>query len=270
MKIRFNKYHGLGNDYVVIDTERDLNSAEIQTLCHRNYGIGADGILIRVASEEHADFALKIFNPDGSEAEKSGNGLRIFARYLADRGLVGEQPFSIQTKGGVVTAHLLPASGLISVSMGQAQFVQRDLLLPLGEGQQLGQVVSLGNPHCVLFMDVVSAEIAHKYGASIENDSHFPNRTNVQFAHVLDRNNLRIEIWERGAGYTLASGSSSCAAVAAAYWLGYCAPQVCVHMPGGTLDIAIDADNYVTMVGPVVKVAHGVVAGELFGRNPTT
>ena len=175
---------------------------------------------------EKADFGLRILNPDGSEAEKSGNGLRIFARYLHDSGLVSEAPFTVDTPGGIVTCNIDDPSSSIAVDMGQVTFGMDHIPMDGSEraDHNLGQemeingtnytvyLADIGNPHSVVLLDEISEELACKDGSAIEVHPKFPNRTNVQFLRVLDRNNIQIEIWERGAGYTLASGSSSSAA----------------------------------------------------------
>ncbi|SLM17485.1 Diaminopimelate epimerase 1 [uncultured spirochete] len=268
------KYHALGNDYLVIDPEElqiFLSQDAISALCDRNRGIGSDGILYGPLAffEEGAralpddspftgsrnTFALRIFNPDGSEAEKSGNGLRIFSLYLYESGRVDETPFQVRTKGGLVECQILPGEGeerFITVAMGEPQFLPGSTTLSL-EGVEYRAVrVSMGNPHCVLMGPPPSPELAKRIGPLVEHHQDFPNRTNVQFLEVLDRKNIRIEIWERGAGYTLASGSSSCAAAAAAKRLGLVDDTLTVHMPGGALEIDMQKEN-IKMTGPAVR-----------------
>ena len=277
--MRFFKYHALGNDYIVInpsDLEGELSSLRIRLICHRNYGVGSDGILLGPLEARGADFALRIFNPDGSEAEKSGNGLRIFSRYLRDRGLVQEKPFTVLTAGGVVESRVHPGGRLVTVEMGQVSFDNSKIPV-LGERREVlnetlvvhGEplrfcAATIGNPHCVVMRDEVSEEEARKFGPSIETNPLFPNRTNVQFMKVLDRRNIRIEIWERGAGYTLASGSSGSAAAAVARRLGLCDGAITVHMPGGELDIKVSEDFSILMTGPVTKVSEGTLSQEIF------
>jgi diaminopimelate epimerase len=278
--MRFFKYHALGNDYIVLDPAdfgEKLTSAQIQRVCHRNYGVGSDGILFGPLESSECDFSLRIFNPDGSEAEKSGNGLRIFSRYLWDKGLVGEDPFTILTLGGKVSCRVLPRSKTVGVEMGQVSFqstqipvagpsrevINETLVL---DGQEIKFcAATIGNPHCVILREEISEEEARKWGPQIEIDPLFPNRTNVQFMKILDRSNIQIEIWERGAGYTLASGSSSSAAAAVARRLGYCDSQIAVHMPGGKIDITVSEDFAILMTGPVTRIAEGNLSPELFG-----
>ncbi len=273
-RVAFTKYHGLGNDYLVIEPSAlpgALTAELARLICDRHYGVGSDGILLGPLPARGAQFGLRIFNPDGSEAEKSGNGLRIFARRLWERGLVGEAAFSVETPGGIVNCQVAPDGQRVRVEMGRASFDSQaipvsgerreviDEQLDTGERIIRYCAVTLGNPHCVVLDQPVTASEAQRLGPLIENHANFPRRTNVQFLQVINREELRIEIWERGAGYTLASGSSSCAATAAAYRLGWCAAQVGVHMPGGTLQVAIGEDGMITLSGPVVKVCAGMI-----------
>ena len=279
--MKFTKYHALGNDYLVLDPKDQdrslaLKAEQIKTICDRHYGIGSDGILFGPLPSEKAPFFLRIFNPDGSEAEKSGNGLRIFCRYLWDNKLVGDSLFSVETKGGVVQAQILNSGKLVRVEMGQVSFRSEDIPvagLPrevLREQIQAGNRIfqfsgaTIGNPHCVILLDEVSSSLAKQYGPLLEVHPLFPNRTNVQFVKVLDRKNIRIEIWERGAGYTLASGSSSCASAAVARKLGLCDAGVTVHMPGGRIEVSMDDAFRMVMTGPVTRVAQGHLSGEIF------
>jgi diaminopimelate epimerase len=276
----FTKYHALGNDYLVIDPKNlpsPLTTAQVKTICHRNFGIGSDGILLGPLPSKKAKFGLRIFNPDGSEAEKSGNGLRIFSRYLWDRKLVGKEEFSVETRGGLVAATVLERGKIVRVEMGRVSFWSDEIPVagPRREvinepihlrGQQFSFcAATVGNPHCVLRLPKISADLARQLGPLLETHLRFPNRTNVQLMRVLDRNNIQIEIWERGAGYTLASGSSSSAAAAVAHKLGLCDRKISVHMPGGKIEIEIGDDFAIRMTGAVTKVAEGVMNKEMFG-----
>lgn len=245
-------------------------------LCDPRRGIGSDGLLLGPLASDTADFGLRIFNPDGSEAEKSGNGLRIFVRYLRDRGLVGTQPFQVETRGGVVRARIDERGERIEVWMGRACFGSGVLGLPGPErevvleslraaGEDLRFCgVSVGNPHCVVVDGPKGEAAALRLGPVIERDARFPNRTNVQFLEVVDRHTISIEIWERGAGRTLASGSSATAAACVARKLGRCESPVQVQMPGGSLDIFIDEAFDTRMVGPAVTIARGRLARDVF------
>jgi diaminopimelate epimerase len=272
MMTKFVKYTALGNDYIVIDpqtTKINLNTENIKRICNRNFGIGSDGILYGPQFVIGRIF-LKIYNPDGSEAEKSGNGIRIFSKYLREKGYINDTCFNIQTKGGMVEANVLSIDNRkIKVNMGSVSFNSEDIPVRSFckeviretieiEGVRMNiTCLTIGNPHCVVEMNDVSREIAEKYGPLIENHQIFPNRTNVQFMRIIDNDNIKIEIWERGAGYTLASGSSSCAAASAAYKLGLTGRNINVHMPGGQIKIEICDNNQVWMTGIVDSIYEG-------------
>lgn len=279
--IPFVKGHGLGNDYLVLngkDLDFPLTPLAVQRLCHRNWGIGSDGILLLVESP-NADFGLRIFNPDGSEAEKSGNGLRIFAKYLYEHGHAKRAVFSVETKGGVVECQCHVAGGRVAsvtVEMGQVTFRAPDIPMygpdhevvdvPLQANDHFFRVtaLSVGNPHCVVFTDRLDEAEVRRFGPLIERHPAFPNRTNVQFARVEARDRVRILIWERGAGYTLASGSSSCAAAAAAVKNGLCDHgRVTVVMPGGELIIEVRPDWSLRLEGPVEEICVGTLSSDL-------
>ncbi len=265
------KYDGLGNDYLVLDP--NLNSIElteekIKKICNRNFGVGSDGILYGPILKDNK-IKVRIFNPDGSEAEKSGNGVRIFSKYLLDKGYVKEKTFILSTLGGDVKVEYLDKMGeKIKVAMGKVTFESEEIPVS-GEKRKVinetfnfngkeykGTCVSIGNPHCVIPMKNISKDLAERLGPYVENYKDFPNKINMQLLEVIDRNNIKIEIYERGAGYTLASGSSSCAASCAAYELGLVDNKVKVHMPGGILDIEILKDKMVYMTGPVEYICH--------------
>lgn len=275
--MKFHKYHGLGNDYIVIDPNEskiELGSEIIKLICDRNYGAGSDGILY--GPELNGDtFRLRIFNPDGSEAEKSGNGLRIFSRYLWEKGFVREAEFTIKTLGGNVRSQVFDRGKLIRIEMGKVSFNSEEIPVNGETGECIqkqleinGEVftynaATIGNPHCVIILEDINPEIAKKYGPLIEVNPKFPNRTNVQFMKVIDDHSIQIEIWERGAGYTLASGSSSTAAAAVAFKLSKCSKNVLVRMQGGELSINFTDDFYATMTGPVNAVYDGEFKEEM-------
>jgi diaminopimelate epimerase len=267
--MKFFRYHALGNDYLVArasEVSHVLTSEVSQRICHRNFGIGSDGILVHEDSEPSDTFRVRIINPDGSEAEKSGNGLRIFARYLWDNRLVSEAPFEVDTAGGRVTCKVAPGGRSISVDMGQVRFSSSDIPVVgavrevineelVLEGQQISFcAATVGNPHCVVTNLESTEANARRFGPLLEIHPNFPNRTNVQFLKVIDRSTIAIEIWERGAGYTLASGSSSSAAAAVARRLGLVDDRVTVRMPGGEIGIEISADYSIRMTGSVTRV----------------
>ncbi|MDR2138851.1 MAG: diaminopimelate epimerase [Tannerella sp.] len=269
MKISVEKYHGLGNDYLVYDPQKNpaiLNEERIRHICDRNFGCGSDGILYGPLME-NGTVRVKIYNPDGSEAEKSGNGVRIFSKYLKDCGYVKDETFVLSTLGGEVSVRCLTPDGkLLKVGMGKVTFrssqipvigIEREVvdeIMTFGNRPYRVTCLSIGNPHCVIPMDHVSREKAIALGPIVETSLNFPNRINMQLLKVIDRHNIRIEIYERGAGYTLASGSSSCAAASAACRLGLTERQMTVHMPGGKLEIEIDPEGMVYMTGTVCHV----------------
>ncbi len=284
----FVKSHGLGNDYIVLDSAEidfDLDKSAIELICHRNYGIGSDGILLLVPPAR-GDFGLRILNPDGSEAEKSGNGLRIFAKYLYERKNASSKTFSIDTPGGLVTAEVEEKDGKVhhvTVEMGTATFRADEVPVDIEEEEAVARrlalgasefdftAVSVGNPHCVIFFEELREDLIRELGPEIENHPVFPNRTNVQFAQVISRSSVRILIWERGAGYTLASGSSSCAVAAACVKSGLTDRKLKVLMPGGALDINVGEDWAITMRGEVEEVFSGMLSDDLLYklRNPS-
>lgn len=270
----FAKYHALGNDYLVVDGDvlrPKLTAERVRALCDRHTGIGGDGVLALHRPSRSA-LVLRIWNPDGSEAEKSGNGVRIFARFLWDFGYVKKRELAISTAGGPVVAQLSVVGGevrQIRVDMGRANFTSTEIpvLGPkrevLDEPIRVGSVdlrvtcVSVGNPHCVRFVSELHAEALRSLGPQLENHAMFPKRTNVQLAHVRSRSTIDMLVWERGAGETQASGSSSCAVAAAAHRLGLVDRKVDVRMPGGKLRIEISADYALRMTGPATPVYRG-------------
>ncbi len=269
MKMELQKYHGLGNDYLVYDPKNNtlpLNEQRIKLICDRNFGAGSDGILFGPISGG-GKIAVKIYNPDGSEAEKSGNGVRIFSKYLKDAGYVTGSHFILGTLGGDVSVEYLNDEGdLLKVLMGKTTFLSSKIPVVGEERQVINETMtfhrksyrvtclSIGNPHCVIPMKVINKEKACKLGPYVESSRYFPNRINMQLLKVLDRKNIQIEIYERGAGYTLASGSSGCAAASAAHKLGLADSRVTVHMPGGSLEIEIRPDESVYMTGKVNSI----------------
>ena len=278
-------YHALGNDYIVIDPKNlpsPLTVEQVKIICHRNFGVGSDGILLGPLPSKKAKFALRIYNPDGSEAEKSGNGLRIFSRYLWDSKLVGNKEFAIETPGGIVKATVKERGKTVRVEMGRVSFWSDEIPVTGPRREVINEKITvggrtftfcaatIGNPHCVLPLPEISAELARQYGPLLETHPRFPNRTNVQFMKVLDRRNIQIEIWERGAGHTLASGSSSSAAAAVAHRLGRCDRDISVHMPGGVIAIEIGDNFAIRMTGAVTKVCEGIIAKEMFSASVAT
>ena len=266
MRLIVEKYHGLGNDYLVYDPNKnkmELNPANVQLMCNRNFGVGADGVLEGpVISEDR--ISMVVWNPDGSIAEKSGNGVRIFAKYLKDAGYVQKTDFTIYSSGGEAAIHYLNEEGTrLKASMGRASFWSSDVPVEgprreiINETMVFGRIpypvtcLSVGNPHCVILMDEISKDLVCRIGKYSESARQFPEKINTQIMKVLDRTHIQTEVYERGAGYTLASGSGCCAAAAAAYRLGLTDPKMVVQMPGGTLEIEIDEQGVVHMTGDV-------------------
>jgi len=277
----FVKSHGLGNDYIVLDASQlsfPINKSTVQRICDVHFGLGSDGILL-YEGETNGLHRLRIFNPDGSEAEKSGNGLRIFAKFLYDYGYVHTLNFRISTAGGIVSANIdkqiKGKASLITIDMGKATFTAKEIPVNCQEAECFGcridiggtqltiHCVSVGNPHCVIFTDTLDEQQVRTLGPLIENHPMFPNRINVQFVRPISDSEIEMLIWERGAGYTLASGSSSCAAVAVAHKKGLTGKEVVVNMPGGKLIITLDSDWNIRLCGSVSQIAEGVLSDEL-------
>jgi diaminopimelate epimerase len=276
----FVKSHALGNDYIVLDGSQLsflLTPKAIRTICDYHFGIGSDGILLVVPGES-ADFGVRIFNPDGGEAEKSGNGIRILAKFLWDHGYAPRPEFSIATLGGLVRARL-DLDGrrvrMITADMGRATFVSDEIPVTgprrevVGEslvvdGERLAVTcVSVGNPHCVVLTDTLDEAQVKRLGPKIENHPSFPKRINVQFAKVLSRGRVAILIWERGAGWTLASGTSSCGVVSACVKNNLTDRRVIVESPGGELTVAVAEDWDLTLTGPVSEIGRGTLSSDL-------
>ena len=269
MNLTLKKYTGLGNDYLIYDpnkSEGGLTNAHIQLVCNRNFGLGSDGILIGPLFQD-GRISVRIFNPDGSEAEKSGNGLMIFSKYLRDEGYVSGQSVTIETAGGEVTVDYLDIrSETMRVHMGKVSFWSDDVPV-VGERREVVDepmqfknktlrvtCVTTGIPHCVVPMENISRDLVCDLGQRIECAGQFPKRINVDLMHVIDRGNLAIESFERGVGYTLSSGSAACAAAAAAYRLGLTDHNVTVHMPGGTMSARVEDSGEVSIIGYVRAV----------------
>jgi diaminopimelate epimerase len=280
-KSEFVRSHGLGNDYLVVDGSTfgsPLTEENIRKICDRHSGVGSDGILELVAPPSGFDAAVRIYNPDGSEAEKSGNGVRIFAKFCFDHGGAdAARPLRIHTLGGPVQARLVKREAdrsILRVEMGRASFRCADLPMTgadewIERPLEVGGVslnltcVSMGNPHAVVLDTDFDEALVKRLGPLLETHPRFPNRTNVQFARVRDRGTVEAFIWERGAGWTLSSGSSSCAVAAACVRTGRADRTVEVVMPGGTLGLSISDDWNVEQIGWAQEVARGFVSSDL-------
>ncbi len=275
-KVKFWKMHGLGNDYIVIDN-RDEKIREnaisnlARRLCQRRFSVGADGLLL-VHNSAVADVKMRIFNADGSEAEMCGNGIRCFAKYCYENGIVRKEEPRIETLAGVKEAWLTVEDGKVSkvrVDMGVPS-LERGSLPMLGQGPCINEdlevneerfmvtCLSVGNPHCVLFVDDVEGFPVQDVGPKIENHRLFPKRVNVEFVEVLNRNELKVRVWERGCGETLACGTGACASVVAGTLLKKVGNRVTVHLLGG--DLEIEFSGNIWMTGPAVKVFEGILS----------
>lgn len=278
-EIILRKYHGLGNDYLIYDPNRNKNCLQerhIEALCRRNVGVGADGILYGPFFDGE-EIRVRIFNPDSSEAEKSGNGIRIFSKYLRDAGYIKEDTYVLTTKAGKTKVTFLDEAGTrMRVDMGKAAFLASEIPA-VGFGEEIvneavffcdnfynATCVSMGNPNCVLMIEEADAKKAKQLGPYVENSKYFPNRINMQLCQVLDRENIRIEIYERGAGYTYASGTGACAAAAASHRLKLVGDKVTVHMHGGDLLVEFDEEENIYMTGPVVYIGSITLAEQFF------
>jgi diaminopimelate epimerase len=272
--MNFWKMHGLGNDYVIIDNrnERIAKAAApdlAKKLCKRRFGVGADGILL-VSDSSIADIRMRIFNADGSEAEMCGNGIRCFAKYCFEKEIVKKGDFSVETNAGIKQVWLSLKNDqieLIKVDMGLPNW-ERKALPMTGEGTCINEplpvddeetyfvtCLSVGNPHCIIFVDNADESPVDYVGPMIENHPAFPNRTNVGFVQVVNRKELKVRVWERGCGETLACGTGTCAAVAAANKLGKVDSKVTVHVPGG--DLFVEIEKKLFLSGPSEKVFEG-------------
>ncbi len=277
----FVKSHGLGNEYVVFDSLEinfPINEDSIKRICNIHYGIGSDGILLLVPSSK-ADFGFRVFNPDASEAEKSGNGLRIFCKFLFDYKYTDKKQFSVETKGGVIQALINEThngkASLITIDLGRVSFKCSEIPVNLDQDECIDfplkiedkifniNCVSVGNPHCMVICDKLDEKEVLKYGPSIENHPIFPNRTNVQFVKVISDKEVEILIWERGAGFTMASGSSSSAVASMMLKKSLTGNDVTIKMPGGNIKINIDKNWEIKLCGEVRQIAEGYLDSEL-------
>ncbi|MDR2259501.1 MAG: diaminopimelate epimerase [Azoarcus sp.] len=275
MKLRFTKMHGLGNDFVLIDATRapvDLNPARVRALADRHFGIGCDQLLVvEPPTRADADFRYRIFNADGGEVEQCGNGVRCFARFVYDKGLTGKRTIRVETRAGII-APTLTGDGLVTVDMGvpvfdpaRIPFTSRSdaVVQPLDvDGQTVAiTALSMGNPHAVqVVADVAGAPVA-ELGARLASHPDFPARVNAGFAEVVDAHHIRLRVYERGAGETLACGTGACAAAVAVILRGLASSPVRVDTRGGRLDIAwAGPGGPVLMTGPAVTVFEGEIS----------
>ncbi|MBD6618337.1 diaminopimelate epimerase [Komarekiella sp. 'clone 1'] len=277
MAIEFTKYHGLGNDFILIDNRSSsvptLTPEQAIKLCDRHFGIGADGVIFALPGENGADYTMRIFNSDGSEPEMCGNGIRCLAGFLAD--LEGESRnqdrYRVHTLAGVMTPQLMP-DGQVKVDMGLPRLLaleipttltpaeEKVINQPLEVAEQIWNVtcVSMGNPHCITFVKDVAAIPLEIIGPLFEHHPVFPQRTNTEFIQVVSRDYLKMRVWERGAGITLACGTGACAALVAGVLTNKCDRTATVELPGGALQIEwSEIDQRIYMTGSAERVFTG-------------
>ncbi|MFB2982809.1 diaminopimelate epimerase [Microseira sp. BLCC-F43] len=279
MAIEFTKYHGLGNDFIVIDNRSSSDPAvtpeQAVKLCDRHFGIGGDGVIFALPGQDGTDYTMRIFNSDGSEPEMCGNGIRCLARFIAE--LEGKSDptveYRIHTLAGVMKPQLRP-DGQVTVDMGLPRLLageipttlapadQKVINLPLSVAGKSWQVtcVSMGNPHCITFVEDVAAIPLENIGPQFEHHSVFPQRTNTEFIQVVRKDYLKMRVWERGAGITLACGTGACASLVAGVLTGMCDRKATIELPGGPLEIEwSELDQRVYMTGPAEKAFTGSV-----------
>lgn len=276
MQIRFAKYEGIGNDFIIIDNlsgQISLSQEEIARLCNRNFGIGSDG-LIFVRSSGVADFFMDFYNSDGSIAEMCGNGIRCFAKYLHDENLTDKTTISIETRAGIKIVELVLDNGRAvgaKVDMGEPilesarvpvnadteTFINQPLVV--GDKKINATCVSMGNPHCIIFVEDLKAAPVRTLGPEVETSEHFPQKTNVEFVNILGRGEIELRVWERGCGETLACGTGACATLVACALNNKTDRSATVHLPGGDLKISWIDNNHVILEGPANRIFTGII-----------
>jgi diaminopimelate epimerase len=272
--MRFVKMHGIGNDYVYVDCFREIvrePQALAIRLSDRHFGVGGDGLILIMPSDK-ADARMRIFNADGSEAQMCGNGIRCLAKYLYDSGISRKPELTVETLAGVLSLQLLTSDStleMVKVNMGIPRLRRQEVPM-LGEGERViaekltaaGReftvtCLSMGNPHCVIYVDDVAKFPVSDYGPAVERHALFPERTNIEWVEWVNRREIRQRTWERGSGETLACGTGACAAAVASVLNGRTDRAVTVHLLGGDLQIEWAEDNHVYMTGPAVEVFRG-------------
>ncbi|MEB3164050.1 MAG: diaminopimelate epimerase [Prochlorothrix sp.] len=279
MTLAFTKYHGLGNDFILLDNRHDstpcLTPKEAVRWCDRNFGIGADGVIFALPGQGDSDYTMRIFNSDGSEPEMCGNGIRCLARFLADLEGVSTKNYRIHTLAGLILPQI-QENGQVTVDMGEPILAASKVPTKLGEPDQTAQevplevagqswavtCVSMGNPHCIIFVEDVAAIPLAELGPQFEHHPVFPQRTNTEFIEVVRRDYLKMRVWERGAGATLACGTGACASLVAAVLTGRADRSATLELPGGNLAIEWSAQtNHILMTGPAQRVFAGTWVG---------
>lgn len=276
MPIEFAKYHGLGNDFILIDnrhsSEPVLTPEQAVSMCDRHFGIGADGVIFALPGQNGTDYTMRIFNSDGSEPEMCGNGIRCLAKFIADlEGEKAKTEYRIHTLAGVISPELR-SDGQVKVDMGLPRLLAAEIPttlaapsgkvidVPIEVADKSWSVtcVSMGNPHCITFVDDVSAVALETVGPQFEHHPAFPQRTNTEFIQVIRRDYVKMRVWERGAGVTLACGTGACAAVVAGVLVGKCDRTTAVELPGGLLEIEwAEVSGRIYMTGPAQRVFTG-------------
>lgn len=280
MTLKFSKYHGLGNDFILIDNRHQsqplVTPTQAMKMCDRHFGIGGDGVIFVLAGEGDTDYKMRIFNSDGSEPEMCGNGIRCFTQFITE--LEGKEEigktYRIHTLAGLICPTIM-GNGQIKVDMGEPQLEaekipttlasspEKVINQPLTVGDRTYPVtcVSMGNPHCLVFVDDLAEINLNDIGSQFETHPVFPQKTNTEFIQVISRNYLKMKVWERGAGITLACGTGACATVVAGVLNDRCDRISTVELPGGCLQIDwSEKDNHVYMTGPATKVFSGELA----------
>jgi len=285
--VRFVKSHGAGNDFVLIEDLDDRlhpNAAFVAAVCDRHFGVGADG-LIRITRARDADFFMDYYNADGEVAEMCGNGIRTLAKYVADRGISTGDKLRVDTRDGVKEMELFrDADGRVArvrVDMGVPNTERAEIPLK-GEGDPLHEhldvagtdleatCVSMGNPHAVVFVEDLAATAFERLGPALEKHERFPAKTNAEFAQVLNDHEVRMRVWERGVGETMACGTGACAVAVAANLRGFTGRTVAIHLPGGTLDIEWTEGGRVFMTGPAEESFEGELGARILSLLPQT
>lgn len=259
--MHFTKMHGLGNDYLYVYGEVPENAPELSVaLSERHFGAGSDG-MIWISHSDIADFKMRIFNADGSEAMMCGNGVRCVGKYVYDKGYTDKTKLKIETLSGIKYLDLHLTDGKVSsvtVNMGKAE-PKNDMAITVDGQNIVCTPTSIGNPHAVIFVDDMEKAPLYELGPKIEKHEAFPDGVNVEFIQIINKNEMRMRVWERGSGVTMACGTGACASTAAAVSKGFCSfgEKVSVHLDGGTLEIEVSPDYTVTMTGPATSVYEG-------------
>ncbi|MEG4985432.1 diaminopimelate epimerase [Microcoleus sp. BR0-C5] len=279
MPIEFAKYHGLGNDFILIDnrhsSEPVITPEQAVDLCDRHFGIGADGVIFALPGQNDTDYTMRIFNSDGSEPEMCGNGIRCLAKFIADlEGSEAKTQYRIHTLAGVISPELR-SDGQVKVDMGVPRLLAAeipttlaasdakaiDVSIEVADKSWSVTCVSMGNPHCITFVEDVSAVALETVGPQFEHNKAFPQRTNTEFIEVIRSDYVKMRVWERGAGVTLACGTGACAAVVAGVLVGKCDRATAVELPGGVLEIEwAEVSGRIYMTGPAQRVFTGCIS----------